>query len=140
MISSTIRVFEDFPKITAAVEELAVKALDDAAQTAAATAANLAGNRASFSVIEAHGAVDGFVSGIRGNEFWAHFHDSGTLGNLKTQPTRPRKKPYKLEVVDRQTGATRPSGIKPLHFYPKSRKAGRDVLKARIAEGIGGSR
>lgn len=145
MITSTVKVFEHFPEVTRAVEQLAIRALEEAARVGARTAEQLAApglkGRARMEVIRAHGELDGYASGFRSTakgqrgEPIARFHDGGTYGHHKGPLKRPRRpRAQKVPDTDPKTGKT--TGVPALGFFGAGRREGRRALKRTIVAGL----
>lgn len=129
MARTTVKLFQNFPAITAEVELLAKVGLDKAEDACLSE----------IQSIWAHGGMrtegvsatpSGFKSGVSAahdKKHIAHFHDHGTLGNFRrgsrTTPKRPRKRQYSMT---REDGS--PTGIEAKRFYGKGRAAGKRAL------------
>lgn len=145
MISSQIQVTDRFPEITLEVEQLAVRALDAAAQTAAQTARQVASRRrktgrmSDFEAIPAAGSEDGYASGIRNDPgaWYDRFQNYGTAGNrrrkLKASTLRRRESPSG-QARQQRFGTNR--GIEPLGFLEAARREGRRELLRIIENGL----
>lgn len=145
MIRSTIKVFEAFPQITAAVEDRAKAGLEAASVEAAAVAQENASIDLKLEVIPVHGTEDGYAAGIKSRRTGtsdagdttpiARFFDAGTLGKRKRKlsPKTRRRKTWSVTRGGSSYGAERHAitpemGIKAEHFFGKGRAAGRRVL------------
>lgn len=150
MIRASVNPFaEGFTRVTEQLEERIVVGLDAAAETAAATAnagAQIGSRGLALEIVGAHGAADGFSSGIKSRRTTdnpdrttpiAWFFDQGTLGNRRRRLKQPRKESWTVNgrggTHTAHRRAVKPgSGIKPQRFFLKARVAGRAALQAAI--------
>lgn len=132
MIKAEIKVFDQFPEITAEVDRLAQAGVRAAAEAGAKVAASIASERsasgemANMEIVAAHGYEAGFQAGFRSRAWYAWFQDRGTLGRRRPKP----KQPGHLRTHEPGTG------IEPLRFFEKGRAAGRKALRQRIFHGL----
>lgn len=150
---ATIKVFEAFPQITAAVEARARAGLEAAAIEAAGVAQESASIDLQVEVIPVVGTVDGYAAGIKSRRTGtsdahdttpiARFFDAGTLGKRKRKlsaKTR-RKKNWTVTrggstYTAERHAITPEMGIKAENFFGKARAAGRRVLIETLAGGL----
>lgn len=136
-IHSNVSVINNFPRITKDVNDLAVKAVREAAivggevARAKASGRSDTGQMADIRVSSPTGSVDGFEAAFVSPVFYSWFQNYGTLGNR----TKPLKQP------GRRRKASGPgTGIKPLYFLDAGKRAGakqmRAVIKAGLARGL----
>lgn len=119
MIKTQIKVFNRFPEITRTVEQLAQRAVTEAAEEAASTARSIGGSRGltDIDVVPAHGTEIGYAAGIVGRWYY-RFHSFGTLGKA---------------VSAKRPGSRRShapgTGIEPNFMFQRARTAGRARLR-----------
>lgn len=137
MITSTVKVTDRFPEITAEIERRTRAALNAAAEEAARIADERANHPkpiAHFTVIHAHGTGDGYESGIHAGPLTRIF-DKGSLGAHVGTVKRARKTSWRVRRGTNPYTAERRSlagGIAPRRIFTAARAAGRAVLKQRL--------
>lgn len=133
LVSCTVDVTDDFGRVTAAVNDLARRAVEAAAREGAAVAASVAAERsksgrmAGIRPDNAIGTPDGWRSSFVSPVHYAWFQNYGTLGNRRKR----LKQPPRTERT-RAEG----TGIEPLRFLEAGRRAGRKALLETIARGV----
>lgn len=149
MIRATVKVFEDFPRVTEQVERAAVHGLEAAVEVAAAVAQENASIDLELELVRPHGDVEGYSAGIKSKAKGradgapiARFFDKGTLGKHKGQLKRPRRPSWTAHSRNgtpytAHRGDVAGKGIEAEGFFGKARAAGRRALKARINEELG---
>jgi hypothetical protein len=148
-VSSQIKVFQRFPQVTRAVEDMAKEGLEMAAIEAAAVAQGSASIDLEVEVVPVHGDVSGYSAGIKSRRKSsqtrggkanatpiAWFFDRGTLGNRTRRLKRPRRESWTSSrggtPYTAHRGDVAGKGIKPERFFGKARTAGRAKLLERI--------
>lgn len=144
MITSTVKVLDDFGRIDEMIDRKTVAALNDAAHAAAGVAEEKAHTESgkeisTFDVIPAHGTGNGFASGIKGrNPLW-RIYDKGTLGKrtaaLKGRNRRKDTWTVKRagsEYEARRRSDTSGKGISARNISNAARTAGRKALTAAL--------
>jgi hypothetical protein len=126
VIRSSVRVFDTFPEITKAVDELARDAVNAGAAEAAAVAKEAGADRGltDLEVVPAHGGEDGWVAGVKA-PYYYRFQSYGTLGKA-VHARRPGTK------RSHEPG----TGITPNLMFQRARSAGRKAIIARLRRGL----
>lgn len=138
MITSTIKTFERFPELTAEVEALTLRALEEAAKDGQAVADERADGVTTFNVIPAHRTATGFASGLRArNSIWRVF-DKGSLGKRGARLKRPNLRAAAWTVRPGESNRSGPytahrgdvegKGIAARQISNPARTAGRHAL------------
>lgn len=133
-------------RIAGQIEQLARRATEQAARTAAETAQGAASIDLELEVIAAHADPDGVAAGIRSRKKGrasaveiAHFFDAGTLGGRTKPPKRPGRDSWQVKRGGGSYTAKRRSragGIKAERFFAKARQAGRKAMLGVVQRGI----
>jgi hypothetical protein len=138
MITSTVKTFERFPELTAAIEALTLRALDAAAHAGQAVADDRASGITTFSIVPAQRSLEGFSAGIRAhNSIWRVF-DKGSLGKRTARLKRPglRKTDWNVErrgsVYTAHRGDVSGKGVDARTISNPARTAGRHALLAAL--------
>lgn len=145
MISSRVRVTDNFPRVTAAVDELAREAVEEGARVGAASASRAASSRRDSGLMEemdvlpVEAAADGWRAGFRSRAWYAQFQDGGTVAG--------RTRAVKASTARRRTSASGAArfakvagskGIRPLRFFARGKRDGHAAMLARISRGFRG--
>jgi hypothetical protein len=133
LLKARVDISMDFPRITREVNELAKRAVAEAAEqgaraTSAAAARRSKTGRMAGTIVEpVRGSPDGWIASFvsPGIESW--FQNYGTLGN--------RRKPLKQAARGNRTRAPG-TGIEPLRHLDIGRAAGTAALRRVISGGI----
>lgn len=125
MIRTTVNAVDEFGLVTAKVDRLLERALNEAVEEGAAVARSAGAERGltDVQVIPARGTVDGWAAGIRGRWYY-RFQAQGTLASA-INPKRPGTK----------RDHSKP-GIKPNRMFTQARTAARKRLLQRLRHGI----
>lgn len=132
-VRSTIHIENRFGEITAAVNDLARRAVHTGAVAGGREAATRAAGRsktgrmAAIQVTPPYGTVSGWEASFQSPVFYAWFQNYGTLGN--------RDKPLKGSP---RTDRTREpgTGVEPLHFLDAGRRVGRKAMLQTLNGGL----
>jgi hypothetical protein len=150
VIRSTVKAWQQFPKITEEVNKLAVIAIDEASKTAAEVAqTNSSRIDLELELVPAHGDIEGYAGGIKSRKRsrWsstpiALFFDKGTLGERKGKLKQPGRREESWPVTRRGSSyeahrreISEGKGIPAERFFLKAKRAGRKALLERIRRG-----
>lgn len=135
MIKSTVKVFQDFPRITALIEARTIEACDAAAEAGVAVARERAAGVSDVEIVPTRPTVNGYASGIKFEKFIWRFFDKGTLGKHVGKLKRNRRETWTVNrdnpyVAHR--GDIQGKGIAPRRISSPARTAGRRALIARL--------
>lgn len=142
MITSRIRTYDTFPRLTEEITRRTIRALDAAAAAGATVASAAAGPKIStFRIIPAHPIGEGFASGIKANNPLFRIFDHGSLGKRNKRlkkdirkeswPVSRRGSDYTAHRRSTDTG-----GVAPRNITVPARIAGRRALLASIRRHI----
>lgn len=150
MIRSKVQVVNNFARVTARVDELALESVAAAAEAAAPVAEAGSSIDLQLQVVPAQGDLDGYSAGIRSRRKTSNpgqttpialFFDKGTLGKRRKALKQPGRREESWTVKRRRSsytahrGSPAGKGIAPQGFFGKARAAGRAALLRSLARG-----
>jgi hypothetical protein len=143
VIRSKVQVVNNFAKVTAAVDKLALEAVAAAADAALPVAEAGSSIDLKLEVVPAQGDIDGYSAGIRSRKYTSNpdqttpialFFDKGTLGKRKKPLKQPGRREESWQVkrgssaYTAHRGDVEGKGLPPEGFFGKARSAGRAAL------------
>jgi hypothetical protein len=150
VIRSKVQVVNNFAKVTAAVDKLALESVAAAADAALPVAEAGSSIDLKLEVVPAQGDIDGYSAGIRSRKTTSNpgettkvalFFDQGTLGKRKKQLKQPGRREESWHVKRGNSSYTahrsdvEGKGIAPEGFFGKARSAGRTALVRTLSRG-----
>lgn len=136
MIRATVKVFQDFPLVTAEIEYRTLQALNQAAEDGGAVANLQAGNIGGVKTIPAHTTAEGAVSGIKFDNWLWRIFDKGSLGKHVGKLQRNRQESWTVtrngNPYVAYRGDVTGEGVDPRNISNPARAAGKKALIAGI--------